>query len=67
MPHQLADKLFLASQRSMSRYALCHQDGIEQALVERYGPELTFLQLDQLLAEHLQGQMLAFSRTFTGL
>jgi len=65
--HYLSDVLFLPPKRIAGLDLTCLQDGVEQVLVQPDLPQVRLLQRNQLFAEFLQREKLAFSRAFAGL
>jgi len=67
MPHDLPDVLFLPAQRTARLNLACVEDSLEQVFVQPDLPQVRLIQCNQLFAEFLQCEKLAFSRTFAGL
>jgi hypothetical protein len=67
VPHDLADVLLLASHCTVRLDTARFHNGLKQVFVERQRSQVPFAKRNQLLAEFLSGQMLAFPRAFAGL
>jgi len=65
--HDFANVLFLPAKRAVRFDFMSVEHGFQQLFVESNLPQVGFPQCDQLLAEFLQCQILAFSRAFAGL
>jgi len=67
MPHDLPDVLSLPAQRTARLDLTCVEDGLQQFFVQPDLSQVRLIQCDQLFAEFLQREKLAFSGAFAGL
>ncbi len=67
MPHDLPDVLFLPTQRTVGLDLTRIEHSLQQVFVQPDLSQVRLIQCDQLFAEFLQREKLAFSRAFAGL
>lgn len=67
MPHDLTDVLFLPAQRTVRLDLARVEDSLQQVFVQPDLSQVRLIQRDQLFAEFLQCDKLAFSCAFAGL